>query len=262
MAKGIIKIEVFKDRLRLRWSTSGDRFCIYVGLPDTKINRSAAEAKARQIELDIISGNFDRTLKKYKPEVKISESRITVADLFEKYCEHKAKVNEKPTQVKYLAVLARLREFFDKKLVEDLTTHDCEKFLIWLEKYNAKRTIKDRLSILKACWQWNNEKNVWEEVAGKVKVPPQQKPKPFTKEEITMIINAFRGDRYYKPYADYVEFLFGTGCRTGEVIGLRWKHLSDDCSTAWIGESFVRGTRKATKTNRDRVIPVRSPKLV
>jgi integrase len=45
MAKGTIKIEVFKDRLRLRWSTNGDRFCIYIGLPDTKINRSAAEAK-------------------------------------------------------------------------------------------------------------------------------------------------------------------------------------------------------------------------
>ena len=87
--------------------------------------RSAAEAKARQIELDIVSGNFDRTLKKYKPEIKIPESQITVADLFEKFCEHKAKVNQKPTQVKYLAVLARLRKFFGKKLLEDLTTHEC-----------------------------------------------------------------------------------------------------------------------------------------
>jgi integrase len=44
------------------------------------------------------------------------------------------------------------------------------------------------------------------------------------------------------------------------VIGLRWKHLSDDCSTAWIGESFVRGDRKATKTNRDRTIAL-TPRL-
>jgi len=71
---------------------------------------------------------------------------------------------------------------------------------------------------------------------------------------------SFRSDRFYKSYADYVEFLFSTGCRTGEVIGLCWKHLSDDCSTAWIGESFVRGDRKATKTNRDRTITL-TPRL-
>lgn len=85
-------------------------------------------------------------------------------------------------------------------------------------------------------------------------------PKPFTKEEIKAIIRAFRTDRYYSLYADYVEFLFGTGCRTGEAIGLRWKHLSDDCSTVWIGESLSRGIRKSTKTNRARTINL-TPRL-
>jgi integrase len=131
---------------------------------------------------------------------------------------------------------------------------------LWLEKYNAKRTIKHRLTILKACWRWGHEENYWEIAATRIKIPPQQRPKPFTREEIGAIIYAFRSDRYYCAYADYVEFLFGTGCRTGEAIGLRWKHLSDDCSTAWIGESFVRGVRKSTKTNRARVISL-TPRL-
>lgn len=48
--------------------------------------------------------------------------------------------------------------------------------------------------------------------------------------------------------------MFSTGCRTAEAIGLRWKHLSDDCSTVWIGESLSRGVRKPTKTNRARTI--------
>lgn len=84
--------------------------------------------------------------------------------------------------------------------------------------------------------------------------------KPFTKEEIWAIIQAFRADRYYSHYADFVEFLFGTGCRTSEAIGLQWKHLSDDCSTVWIGESLSRGIRKSTKTNRARILTL-TPKL-
>jgi len=36
-------------------------------LPDSKVNRTVAEQKARQIELDIASGNFDESLRKYKP---------------------------------------------------------------------------------------------------------------------------------------------------------------------------------------------------
>jgi integrase len=62
MAKGKVAVEIFKDRLRLRWGYAGKRFCLYIGLPDTRVNRMAAEAKASQIELDIASGNFDSTL--------------------------------------------------------------------------------------------------------------------------------------------------------------------------------------------------------
>ncbi len=79
-------------------------------------------------------------------------------------------------------------------------------------------------------------------------------PKPFSQEEIKAIIQGFEQDKYYSHYVEFVEFLFGTGCRTGEAIGLCWKHLNEDCSTVWIGESLSRGIRKATKTNRARTI--------
>lgn len=32
---------------------------------------------------------------------------------------------------------------------------------------------------------------------------------------------AFKADRYYHPYADFVAFLFGTGCRFGEAAALK-----------------------------------------
>lgn len=121
--------------------------------------------------------------------------------------------------------------------------------------------VKRRLEELEACWKWHRaEYNPWTKRANVIKVPPKQLPKPFTREEMAAIIQAFRTDKYYHHYADYVEFLFGTGCRTGEAIGLRWKHLSDDCSIAWIGEIITRGIRKSTKTNRARSITL-TPKL-
>jgi integrase len=85
-------------------------------------------------------------------------------------------------------------------------------------------------------------------------------PKPFTHDEIHKIINGFENSTHYSHYTDFVLFLFGTGCRIGEAIGLLQKHINDDFSTVWIGESLSRGIRKATKTNRARTITL-TPKL-
>ena len=119
--------------------------------------------------------------------------------------------------------------------------------------------MKQSIVWLSACWQWGIEQeivesNPWKPLIKRVKVPPKQMPKPFTSEEIKAITQGFEQDRYYSHYAGFVEFLFGTGCRTGEAICLCWKHLNEDCSTVWIGESLSRGIRKATKTNRARTI--------
>ncbi|MBE9171341.1 DUF3596 domain-containing protein [Pleurocapsales cyanobacterium LEGE 06147] len=97
--KGTVKVENDKNWLRLRFSHGGKRYAFALGVPDTLLNRKVAEAKAQQIELDIISGNFDTTLAKYKPE-KLSEAGkaefLTITALFHRFMEHKAKqVNPK-----------------------------------------------------------------------------------------------------------------------------------------------------------------------
>jgi integrase len=73
-----------------------------------------------------------------------------------------------------------------------------------------------------------------------VKPAPKQKVKPFALAEVQAILAAFRTDRYYQHYADFVTFLFGTGCRFGEAVALKWRHIADDYSTVWIGESVSR----------------------
>lgn len=257
--KGTVSVTADRERLRLGWRYKGKRYFLFIGLPDTAINRRAAEAKASQIELDIMSGHFDPTLKAYKVMLP-SQSQLTVKSLFDQFIQYKAKKVVPATLDKYRSLLGYLEKFFGDCLVDAVNLEEAEKFTTWYNSQNLSEVvIRERLGLLSSCWKWGIEKglveiNCWEDMPSRIKIPPKQMPKPFTLTEIKSIVEAFRIDRYYSHYADFVEFRFGSGCRTGEILGLRWKHISEDCSTIWIGESLVKGERKATKINRARYI--------
>ena len=58
----------------------------------------------------------------------------------------------------------------------------------------------------------------------------------------------------YQHYAPFVKFLFWTGCRPCEPIGLRWDSVADDCSKVHFYESIVevsgkKERREETKTS-------------
>lgn len=232
---------------------------------NNKLNRAnAAEPLARRIEGDIATGNFDPTLKKYKPAQRQKLEQTSVTELLEAFIQFKTKSISDRTLDKYWATLKHLRDFFgDKPAILIGGSGLSTKFAEYLPKKVSPVATKTYLTLVSACWDWGLkhgyvESNPWTELVSSVKVPPKQPPKPFSFEEIGAIVQAFRTDRYYNYYTDYVQFLFGTGCRTSEAIGLRWKHLPDDCSTAWIGESLSRGVRKSTKTNKARVVTLTS----
>ncbi|MEL7039276.1 MAG: phage integrase SAM-like domain-containing protein, partial [Cyanobacteria bacterium J06592_8] len=86
-------------------------------------------------------------------------------------------------------------------------------FSHWLRDKMTPVTAKDYLSLIKAAYDYGIkeelvEVNPWVDVVKRFKVPPKQKPKPFTIEEIQNIIQTFRSSPYYSYYTDYVEFLF------------------------------------------------------
>ncbi|MGA9382192.1 MAG: tyrosine-type recombinase/integrase [Phormidium sp.] len=250
--KGSITVEEFKGRLRLYWSWQGKRFYLYIGLPDTEANRKAAEIKARQIELDIASNNFDPTLLKYKPT---RQEAITVVELYEKFVTWKKSRIAPGTLTKYEGLRSHLSIYF-KNRIAVLSELEAEKFRDWLMQRLEPITVRERIVMLSACWNWGIKKklvqeNPWLEV--QVSVPLKQPPQPFTQEEIIQIVQKFRCDPKLKHYADYVEFKFGVGARTGEIAALRWRHVSPDCSRIWIGES---GTRNSTKNNKARYVPL------
>lgn len=68
--KGTISVEVFQERLRLRLPRQlfeGKQKYLTLGLSNAKINLKIAEAKAHEIESDIVLERFDYTLDKYRP---------------------------------------------------------------------------------------------------------------------------------------------------------------------------------------------------
>jgi integrase len=261
--KGTVSVTSDRDRLRLGWRYKGKRYFLFIGLPDTITNRRVAEAKASQIELDMMSGHFDPTLRAYKLQLP-SRSQLSVTGLFNKFIQHKAKTVASATLDKYRGLLNYLEEFFKARSVAEVSVTEAEKFTSWYDSQDlSKVVIRERLGLLKACWEWGIEQalvesNPWVDMPLRIKVPPKQMPKPFTEAEIKSIVEAFKADRYYRHYVNFVEFRFGSGCRTGEIVGLRWRHISEDCSTIWIGEALVKGKQKATKTNRSRYITLTS----
>ena len=86
--KGTVKIESDKGWLRLRFSHQGKRYAFAIGLPDSKVNRTIIEQKARQIELDILSGNFDSSLVKYKPKPPAIEQKEAFPTTLAVQCDY------------------------------------------------------------------------------------------------------------------------------------------------------------------------------
>ncbi|NJP11406.1 MAG: DUF3596 domain-containing protein [Leptolyngbyaceae cyanobacterium RU_5_1] len=253
--KGTVIVRAVKGRLRLVWSFGGKRYFFALELVDTKANRAIAELKARQIERDMVNELFDPTLEKYRAAYQRKGSG-TAAEIFEKYIAYKAKTLRKRSLEKYTFTLSYVRQFFKK---EPATEQKCEQFKDWLAQRMEPITLKQRVSFLKSAWAWAIEKklvseNPWVEALRQVRVPPKQRPNPFTQEERQRIMAAFRQSHYYAYYADFVEFALSAGCRPGELCALRWRHVSEDCGVIWIGEAYSRGELGPTKTSEARFL--------
>jgi integrase len=265
---GKVEIIVQSDRLRLRWTWikplggDGSRYVLPLGLPDTVVNRKVAQAKAQIIEQDLATNHFDPTLGKYRSQQ--ASTRLTVVSLFERFIEAKTPHVYKTTLIKYRGLLTHLQAYFRAKPAHGIGQLETVGFRDWLltSEELAPITVRDKLHLASACWEWAIlEKlcpiNPWVQVVASFKVPPKQQVKPFTRDEVKMIVQGFRTDPEYSYYGDFVEFLLSIGCRTGEAIALCWKHISDDCGEVWFGESVtVDGDRKSEKRYQARSVPL------
>jgi integrase len=262
-------VENFRGKLRIRWRYQGKPYCLSLGIEATATNKAYAKQIADKVLGDILLGQFDKSLVRYRPwAIGSDPSGVSCPELFESFTQHRFKdFGLSPgSRSRYACIQNYLSSRLDMP-AHQVSDRTARNFVAYLSERLSGITTKSYVYLIAAAWDWAKdryrvgESNPWAGLAVKIKTQPQQRVKPFTSAEIVAILGAFRSSSYYSHYADFVVFLFGVGCRFGEAAGLRWSHVADDFQTVWIGESVSRGHRKGTKTGKARTV-VLSPSII
>lgn len=218
-----------------------------------------AKAIAHQIYLDCLNGKFAGDPKVYLGEqVKVPIKRrkkltfLQVWDLWVKSLDL-----EPHTEAShYMTVRVWLHDAPNS--IDSLLS----KFVLTRETL-AAATWNKRRSMLKSCYEWAisegyfDAPNPFSQLRASNK-KSNYKVNPFTKNEVKMILDEIKNCCPH--YLPFITFLFSTGCRTGEAVGLKWKYVDFNNHTITITESnSKRGGRrvqKGTKTESTVVLPM------
>lgn len=170
------------------------------------------------------------------------------------------------------------------KLLAEFETIDFENGLDRLINYLLETTTikqtKRHLKQLSACLTWGRKRRLVKDnpLPDFISTLSTKKTNdedvdicPFTAVERDLIVDAFRSGKFeryrgtHTQYADYIEFLFFTGARTSEVLGLKWHHIDFDKRVICLQEALVRATnglknggiqKKGLKTQKKRTVPM------
>lgn len=268
--KGTVSVENYRNRVRLRWRYQGKRYSLSLGAYN-KPNLNASKKVVLQIELDMANGNFDDSLVRYGgKEVKVIEILSkSIVEHFETWVSNYKQLdcNKNSDYYHLRNTLKKWGEIEPSEMLSKLNT----------ENYSPK-TYNERLAMLNGFSIWMQKQKNWEvnpfEGVSRRKVKKIEKPErePFKEEEIKLILEAIKNDTYcpkssrYKHsfYYPFIYFLFKTGVRNAEAVGLRVGSLDVKGRRIIIKEALARtvnGThaaariRKETKNGKVRILP-------
>lgn len=287
--KGEISIENFRGRIRLRWRLAGERYSLNLPFSYLPENLHHATLKATEIKLDIAKGCFDSSLTKYNPIrstpsiMKIEEVSVT------------KKAGKPPAYIKELVTLFNEWGGNVRNIDVDNTTYylAARSFLIKNRNFQLEQlpqilnrenwsvsTYNERISLLKNFFSWLMDaeiitKNPLKDVRRKRNKRNKKNPRriPLEEREIITLLAAIKHDTYcpsasrYKHsfYYPFLTFIFSTGVRNAEAVGLRVKHVDLVNKQVEISEAFARTVKgsnhaariqKGTKTDTVRILPL------
>lgn len=245
-----------------------ERFRETTLLEDTPGNRKRLEALARKMEAEILLGQF--VYANYFPQskslakVQLLEARqgkgilgrdiptfaeMTQAWLAEHEVEWRAHYRKTITNLIDKHILPDLGEMPLDAITRDVLVS----FRNGRVKYRtpgglalSAGTVNRIMSVTKSiltegCHRYKLS-NPWERIK-KLK-EERTHIDPFTLKEVNQMIETIRTD-----FRDYLVVRFFTGMRSGEVNGLRWKHVDFERREILIRETFTQGRVEYTKNN-------------
>lgn len=267
-SKNTVGVQVVKGRIRLSLPREISRVAygieqkfITPGLEATDLNLKLMNAKAEQISIDIATGNFDVSWEKYHLGVVAANNLIPIdggkklemglLELWEKYLEYKRPSLRDTT---FLRTFKRTYSNAIKQAIEQ-TNGNADEIRNWLTKNRCKIHVVHILSNLEKAYQYGIQheyvtKNPYVGMAKEIEIKPKQKAseddeysefaniRAFSIDEMNAIIDYFENTHTVNHWANYVKFLFWTGCRPGEIAALRWRHISSDCKEIRFGKSY------------------------
>jgi integrase len=260
-----VTIENLEGRLRLRWTCpdTGKRKNLALGVDDSTTGRAFAATIKDRIENDAKHGYYDSSLLKYRPlTIGKNASEIATVELFDRFTQHQFK-SEGLAKSSIKSRYEPLKRMLEKHLNIQAASVDKRRAVSFADVCAdtlTPGTAKARIMLLKSAWEWGTgryqlaDENPWVGIAARFKSIPVQPVAAFTLDEAKRIIEGFRNSRYYSHYAEFVMFRLGMATRGGEASALKWKHLSIDLDSVWIGESFSRGVTGSTKTKKARTV--------
>lgn len=202
-----------------------------------------------------------------KERTSMDRQQTTLLTLWDDFRDYKSLMVSPVTIKKYDTFRYHVQSFFESSVISETNRAIARRFLVHLKEKTEQRngslsTAKEQIGYLNAMWNWGRDEGLidfnlpspFSGLSKEIKPSPKQPPRPFTKGEISLILEGF--SRYHPHYLSYVQFLLSTGARIGEASGLLWRHINWENSTIWIGESLSRGKRNPTKTRKTRVIPM------
>jgi integrase len=247
-------------RLPRNWFGKEKTFAL--GLPSTPINLADGADLAAKINADYRSGTFDRTLAIYRPRNAVMLEEYTASQLWAKYCDYHGHKWKPKTNLYHQQVISRWIDACPQDwrnalairtyLMAETTSGVAVRVL---DKLHATIEWAIRLDLV-TCTK-NPYKMMGSELQGKAFA--KSGANALSPVEQEALIAAFYQSKY-SHYGRFVEFLFLTGCRPSEAIGLMWEQIAPDFSSIEFDRSVVRIHKESivnhlSKTNRRRSFP-------
>lgn len=255
-----MNINPSKDRkaIRLQFTVEGVRFS-FSPLPggkwENKRDRQLVSAIATKIENDILAGNFDSSLGRYRHGMSIAQTPLQTK-IIPKVC--------------WLTIWDAWVDSLNLSASTAADHYACVRSMIvnaknplisridWLESHNlAASTFNRRLSMLRSCFLWAVEEglikpadNPLKKVRSRAATEDERqrsdnKKAPLSDAEIEKILNYV--DQVYATYAPFVRFLLFSGVRTGEAVGLTWENIDLEKRLVFVKQSVSRERGKYQK---------------
>lgn len=265
---GKAEVKAHKGRVQIRlprsWFGGKQRFFSLL-LPATPDNMAKGQRVATQINLDVEIGNFDFSLARYRPQQTLIGENFDkdLLELWGEYCSYK-EPKWKPKTAHYNRVvigrwIAKLPPDWRNSLavrsyLMDNTTNGVT--------VRVLQSIETVLEWAMRVGKLDVQRNPYRKMAHELKDGSAAKKgaNAFTPHEQARIIQSFYESVTWQYYAAFTEFLFLTGCRPSEAVGLQWSQIAAGYQYITFDRSIVRiGTTNhlnhLSKTNRSRVFP-------